>query len=250
MTATAGLADRDCITKSLGLKNCRQVIGNLDRKNIFYKKCFRHGEDCESLKNILNPIAVTLLQEQVNLPLTVIYVPLKWCGFAYKLFDFVLGNKQYYPQGSPKIPENRLFAQYHASQTNEMKAQIISQLCSVNSTVRAIFATVALGMGVDIHCNREVIHIGPPCTVKSYFQETGRAGRDGKPAQATLYYNNRDIAKNRVGMEDDMRQFCLSVDVCLRSLLLKSLDCHETSLVKPKYLCCNTCAEKCQCPVC
>jgi ATP-dependent DNA helicase RecQ len=56
-----------------------------------------------------------------------------------------------------------------------------------------------MGMGVDIPDIHNVIHIVPPCTVKAYFQETGRAGRDGKPASATLYYNNRDIAKKQSG---------------------------------------------------
>ena len=70
------------------------------------------------------------------------------------------------------------------------------QLCSRMSTVRVVFATVAMGMGVDIPNIHQVIHIGPPCNVKAYFQKTGRAGRDGKPARAILYYNNRDIAKS------------------------------------------------------
>ena len=60
-------------------------------------------------------------------------------------------------------------------------------------------------LGVDIPSIRQVIHIGPPCSLKAYFQETGRAGRDGKPAQAILYYNNRDIGKNRTGMQYEMK---------------------------------------------
>ena len=106
-----------------------------------------------------------------------------------------------------------------------------------------------MGMGVDIPSIRNVIHIGPPCSVKAYFQETGRAGRDGKPARAILHYNNRDIAKNRAGMQEDMRTFCKSIDTCLRLLLLKSLD-HEETMVDLPHLCCNICAKKCECPQC
>ena len=69
-------------------------------------------------------------------------------------------------------------------------------------------------MGVDILDIRQVIHDVPPCTMKAYFQETGRAGRDGKPSSACLFYNNRDIGKNRVRMQDDMRYFCSSNDIC------------------------------------
>ena len=62
-----------------------------------------------------------------------------------------------------------------------------------------VFATVAIGMGVDIPDICHIVHVGPPCTVKVYFQETGRAGT---LSSAVLYYNNKDIAKNRVGMQD------------------------------------------------
>ena len=61
--------------------------------------------------------------------------------------------------------------------------------------IRVVFATVALGMGVDIKDIRSVAHITPPYTIQSYFQETGRAGRNGQPATAILYFNNRDIEK-------------------------------------------------------
>ena len=53
---------------------------------------------------------------------------------------------------------------------------------------------LAIGMGVDIRDIRQIIHIGPPSSVNAYFQETGRAGRDGKPSTVLLYYNNRYIA--------------------------------------------------------
>ena len=112
--------------------------------------------------------------------------------------------------------------------------------------MRVIFGTVAIGMGLDVPNIRQVVHIGPPSTIKGYFQETGRAGRDGKPAVASLFYTNRDISKARVGMQDDMRQFCSSVDVCLRKLLLKSLDYQQELHIKPLHLCCGFCKEHCE----
>ena len=105
-----------------------------------------------------------------------------------------------------------------------MKEEILKQMSSEAGIVRVVFATVAIGMGVDIRDIRQIIHIGPPSSVNAYFQETGRAGRDGKQSTALLYYNNRDIAKNRVGMQGDMRAFCMSKDICLRKLLLHSFD--------------------------
>jgi hypothetical protein len=88
----------------------------------------------------------------VKYPLTIIYLPLKWCVFAYKLFESIIGKAQYHPPGSDPIPERRIFAQYHAPQTSAMKEMILNQVKSMSSTIRVIFATVALGMGVDIPC--------------------------------------------------------------------------------------------------
>ena len=150
MTATASKNDRECIKNSLGLKACAEVVGNPDCGNIMYSKHFKAGPDVDCLVTILTPVAQGLLEELIKYPLTIIYVPLKWCGFAYKIFESILGSRQYYPQGSLPTPENRLFAQFHSLQTKEMKDEILRQLCSSESTVRVVFATVALGMGVDI----------------------------------------------------------------------------------------------------
>jgi superfamily II DNA helicase RecQ len=250
MTATASQTDMEAIKDSLGLKKCVFVVANPDRKNIYYEKIFRQGQDADSVKSILMPIAKDLLEKNCRYPITVVYLPLKLCGFAYRLFEYVLGVKQYYPHGSDPIPANRLFAQFHAPQTTKMKEEILKQLCSQSSIVRVIFATVAIGMGVDIPDIQRIIHIGPPCTVKAYIQETGRAGRDGNQSYAILYYNNYDISKNRVNMQDDMRNFCASDNICLRKLMLDSLDSKYAICMKPLHLCCSVCETKCKCKTC
>ena len=215
---------------------------------VFFIKRFFVRED--AIESILRPIASELLTSKVNLPLTIIYLPLRWCGFAYRLFESILSHKQYYPEGALAVPENRMFAQFHAPQTEQMKVGILRQMCSSNSLVRVIFATVAIGMGVDIPNIRRIIHISPPCSVKQYFQETGRAGRDGKQADAILYYNNRDIARNKVEMQNDMREFCLQDKECLRKELLKSLDYIYDKEKNPLHLCCSACEKVCKCAKC
>ena len=130
MTATASLSDVGKIEESLGLKKCKQVIGKPDRPNIFYKKVFRSGRDIDAIDSILRPIANELLTSKLsNYPLTIIYLPLRWCGFAYKVFESILCHQQYYPEGALAIPENRSFAQFHAPQTEQMKVGILQQMC-------------------------------------------------------------------------------------------------------------------------
>ena len=68
-------------------------------------------------------------------------------------------------ENAPPEPKNWLFGQFHAPLTDQMKEQILCQLTSSNSVIRVVFATVAMGMGVDIQSIRQVIHIGPPRTI-------------------------------------------------------------------------------------
>ena len=248
LTATASKKDIEVIKQSLNLKNPLEVIGNPNRPNIFYRKVFRKGIDVEFFEKLLEPIALDLKGKKVNYPTTIMYLPLRWCGFAFKYFEKQLGDEQYYPSSAEAKPENRLFAQYHAPQTAAMKEQILKELSTSTSKIRVIFATVAMGMGVDIHAIRHVIHVGPPRTVREYFQETGRAGSDGKQSFATLYYNNRDIAKNREGLSDDIRKFCCLEDSCLRRFLLKTLDAIDTQCIG--HLCCSYCESVCDCDEC
>ena len=249
LTATANPMDRVDIEQSLHMSNPVEIIGNPDRRNIFYSKILRGSDELQSYEAILRPIADQLLEDKVNYQLTIIYLPLRWCGFAYKLFERILGKAQYYPPGSVPNPERRLFAQYHAPQTLAMKEMIMQQLKSKCSTVRIVFATVAIGMGVDILSIRVVIHVGPPSSIQMYFQETGRAGRDGLPSKAILYYNNRDIARNR-HIGSDMTSFCKIEDQCLRKFLLDYLQCGKQMNPIIAHNCCSTCVPYCQCPDC
>ena len=250
MTTTANKSDREDIKKSLGLKNCFEVVGNPDCRKMKYEKHFRAGPDIDSLTDILTLIVQDFLKEQVDYPLTIIYIPLKWCGFAYKIFESILGSRQYYPFEPMQIPENRLFAQFHSPQTKEMKNEILKQLV-LSPKLRVVFATVALGM--DIRGIRKIVHITPPYSIQAYSQETGRTGRDGKPAMAVLFYNKQDVVKNKPRMQDlTVREFCRNKDKCLRDFLLTSLDTDKKYFkpVSPKHPCCNVCKLTCHCTVC
>ncbi len=123
MTATTNKQDRKLIKDSLGLLDCFELVANPDRKNVFYEKFFRHGQDIDAFEDICMPIAHDVLQLKLAYPLTILYMPLRWCGFIYRLFESVLSVDQYYPPGSLALPKNRLFAQFHAPQTAKMKEE-------------------------------------------------------------------------------------------------------------------------------
>ena len=165
--------------------------------------------------------------------MTIIYLKLKYCGYAYGLFERVLKDKQCV--GETSEPSARLFAQFHAPQTSRMKKDKISEIKKEQWRVRVLFATSALGMGVDAPYVTNIIHITPPSSLEAYMQEIGRAGRTGLSSCATLYYNNSDIAKNKKHVEESMKSYCRSEDTCQRKLLL---DYFGFSSVQQKGCCC------------
>ena len=188
------------------------------------------------------------MKETISYPLTIIYLPLRWCGYVYKLIENVMVTNQYYPPGCPPKPKYRLFAQYHAPQTTSMKEEIFEQLHAETFTIRVVLATVAIGMGVDL-CS--VIHIGPPRSIRECFQESVRAGRDGKLSHVVLCYNNRDIRKNKPGMNDDVHEYYQSKQLCLRVfILLEYLDASQPEPLQPGHLCCSVCENSCLCINC
>lgn len=236
LTATAPPHLLRGLKRSLCLKDeCKIVAQNPNRVNIYLNKKLRwsnhHGD--ESYDQILGPIANQLAIQRENYPMTIVYLKLKYCGYAYGLFERILGDKQYV--GETSEPTARLFAQFHAPQTSRMKKDILSEIKKENSRVRVLFATSALGMGVHAPYVLNIIHITPPSSLEAYMQEIGRAGRTGLSSCATLYYNNSDIGNNMKHVEESMKTYCKSQDTCQRKLLL---DYFGFSCVQQDNCCC------------
>ena len=211
-------------------KGCKVVAAIPIRSNIFYHKKMRmsnhHGY--ESYDQILIPIAKELALQREKYPMTIIYLKLKYYGYAFSLFEQILQDKQFV--GGTKDPAARLFAQFHAPQTKQMKKSLIAEVKKEYSRVRVLFATSELGMGVYVPHVEHVVHITPQSSI-----ETGRAGRTGVPSKATLYYNNSDIAKNKKHVQDSMKEYCKSQTTCLRKLMLEYLGFPR---VTQKRCCC------------
>ncbi|XP_067029743.1 uncharacterized protein [Acropora muricata] len=182
MIATATKEYQTTIIQSLNMKDPKCVTANPDRANIFYEVLQRPSylkqSKVHQFEEMLSPIADELKTHNVKMPVTIIYSSLYLCGVGYAFLDRKLGDHQFYPIGAPPIPQNRLFAQFHSPQTDKTKSEIITSIVKESCTQRVIFATVAFGMGVDSPCVERVVHFGVPRTMESFFQESGRAGRD------------------------------------------------------------------------
>ncbi|MCG5031153.1 RecQ family ATP-dependent DNA helicase [Mesosutterella sp. OilRF-GAM-744-9] len=101
---------------------------------------------------------------------------------------------------------------YHAGLAPELREQNSARFLASDGLV--MVATIAFGMGIDKKDVRFVVHIGLPRSIESYFQETGRAGRDGKPAEAWLIWSWRDVVVQQSFIaqstgSDEYRQLCL-----------------------------------------
>ena len=99
-----------------------------------------------------------------------------------------------------------MFTQNHAQYPEHEWHKVIDGLLSGNYVLRILLVTVAFGIGIDLNNIKRIIHIGVPYTMEEYFQEVGRAGRDGQHSYAIMHFNSSDISKARRGMSDVMRE--------------------------------------------
>ena len=99
------------------------------------------------------------------------------CLSLYAHFLYELQEKSYFPPDSIQISDNRLFEMYHSNTADHNKQVIMQSMSKKDGIVRVVFATMALGMGVNFVGLNTTIHYGAPRQIDGYFQESGRAGR-------------------------------------------------------------------------
>ena len=167
LTATADGPTQTEMVKRLHLQQAEQFISSFDRPNIRYRILQKQQGKQQLLR---------FIQTQHQDSAGIVY-----CGSRKKVDELAQWLSQ---EGIPALP-------YHAGMSAEHRSQNQARFLQQDGLV--MVATIAFGMGIDKPNVRFVAHMDLPKSIESYYQETGRAGRDGLPADAWMVYGLQDV---------------------------------------------------------
>ena len=209
LTATATQATRTEIAERLNLGDARHFVASFDRPNIRY----RIGPKAEPLRQLLE-----LLRTEHPGDAGIVYCLSR--ASVEKTAEFLSGNQ------ITALP-------YHAGLDSVTRTAHQARFLREDGLV--MVATIAFGMGIDKPDVRFVAHLDLPKSVEGYYQETGRAGRDGLPATAWLAYGLQDVVQQRKlidGSEGDAahrRRQTAHLDAMLA--LCETVECRRAQLL-------------------
>jgi ATP-dependent DNA helicase RecQ len=176
LTATATEATRKEIAERLDLRGARQFVSSFDRPNIQYRIDPKNSPTAQLL---------SLLKTEHPGDAGIVYCLSR--ASVEKTADALVA------EGIPALP-------YHAGLDAKVRSRNQSRFLREDGVV--MVATIAFGMGIDKPDVRFVAHLDLPKSVEGYYQETGRAGRDGLPSTAWLAYGLQDVVQQRRMIDD------------------------------------------------
>jgi Werner syndrome ATP-dependent helicase len=173
VTATASDKVRQDIFQVLKLKKPHIVIGNFDRPNLYISITKK-----EAGNNAEADIAELLKKHEGE-------------------YIIIYCKTKAHTESIAKLIDEMGIAcgAYHAGMDNTTRSEVQQKF--ISGEIKCIVATIAFGMGINISNVRLVIHYGCPKNLESYYQEIGRAGRDGEQSDCHLIFSNKDFLLNR-----------------------------------------------------
>ncbi|HWT54137.1 MAG TPA: RecQ family ATP-dependent DNA helicase, partial [Rhodocyclaceae bacterium] len=209
LTATADELTRQDIIARLGLDSARVFISSFDRPNIRYQIV----EKIDARRQLL-----AFIRDEHEGDAGIIY-----CQSRKKVEDTAEWLTQ---QGISALP-------YHAGLSSELRQHTQDRFLREDGIV--MVATIAFGMGIDKPDVRFVAHLDLPKNIEGYYQETGRAGRDGLPSNAWMAYGLQDVVNQRRMIDESPahEEFKRSQRAKLDSLLAlaEAYDCRRVRLL-------------------
>ncbi|MET0375134.1 MAG: RecQ family ATP-dependent DNA helicase, partial [Rhizorhabdus sp.] len=206
LTATADAHTQADILDQLGIPRDGLIVAGFDRPNIRYAITPRENTNAQVAEFIAGQQGPGIVYAQTR-------------AGVEKLAERLSGA------GRPVLP-------YHAGLDPAVRRR--NQAAFVASEDMVIVATVAFGMGIDKPDVRFVVHAGLPKSIEGYYQETGRAGRDGDPAVAQLFWGADDFARarQRIGEVEAARQPGERARLTALGALVETAGCRRRILLR------------------